>query len=361
MQNSTTNCPTKYCAECLVCFVPQCLRLLFKFIIIMLCYHNYSIVYDNKITHLFHIFCSSKVGAKRVFAVEASNVARLANDVVHENNVQHIVQVFHSRIEDFQLPTGVDKVDIIISEWMGFYLLHEGMLDSVIWARDRFLAADGLMMPSSATISLAPCSVPSRFDDWHSVDGVQMKAVGRAIRSQKSQKPEVLALSETALLHEGTAMAWLDLRDVTLNDLEELRFKEVIVVEREGRYQGVCIWFDCEFPIVESSGDSVVLSTSPMAQQTHWMQTVVVLPEEVHDNVEPKDPVAFSLVIKRNAENRRHYNMELTLINRDEIEHSLPCDCIMTKCILTKAHLLSLQANENNENTVASEEDAMVD
>lgn len=282
-----------------------------------------------------------------MFAIEASNIARLAHDVVVENNVQHIVQVFHTPVEEFQLPDGVPHVDIIISEWMGFYLLHEGMLDSVIWARDRFLASDGLMFPASATISLAPCSVPSRFDDWHSVDGVRMSCVGRALREQKSLKPEVLSVGEASLLHEGTVMAWLDLRDVTLAELEELRFKEVIVAERSGRYQGVCIWFDCEFPMVESSGDSVVLSTGPAVPATHWQQTVVVLPEQAHEDVERRDPIAFQLVIRRNADNRRRYNMELELIDREEIEHSLPCDCIMTKCILTKAHLAGMQANGN--------------
>lgn len=35
--------------------------------------------------------------------------------------------------------------DIIISEWMGFYLLHESMLESVLIARDRFLRAQALL------------------------------------------------------------------------------------------------------------------------------------------------------------------------------------------------------------------------
>lgn len=297
-------------------------------------------------TGILSVLCA-KAGAAKVFAVEASNIAKLAYEVVRENELEHIVQVFHNKIEEFTLPDGYAHVDIIVSEWMGFYLLHEGMLDSVIWARDQFLAPDGLMFPASASINLAPCSVPSRFDDWDSVDGVRMRSLAKAIRVQKSQKPEVLCLRADNLLHDGTVVAWFDLREITLADLEEVAFKEVIVVERAGRYQGVCIWFDCEFPIsADAGGDSVVLSTSPHSAATHWMQTVVVLPDEAHDDVEPRDPVAFSLVIKRNADNRRRYNMEMTLIDREDIEHSLPCDCIMTKCILTKAHLNSLVAGD---------------
>ena len=40
----------------------------------------------------------------------------------------------HSRAEEVELGT---RVDIIISEWMGFYLLHESMLDSVVAALDK--------------------------------------------------------------------------------------------------------------------------------------------------------------------------------------------------------------------------------
>lgn len=36
-------------------------------------------------------------------------------------------------------------VDVIISEWMGYFLVRESMFDSVICARDRWLKPDGAM------------------------------------------------------------------------------------------------------------------------------------------------------------------------------------------------------------------------
>jgi len=36
-------------------------------------------------------------------------------------------------------------VDVIISEWMGYFLLRESMFDSVINARDRWLKPTGVM------------------------------------------------------------------------------------------------------------------------------------------------------------------------------------------------------------------------
>jgi hypothetical protein len=52
------------------------------------------------------------------------------------------VRCVRGKIEEVTLP--VSRVDIIISEWMGYCLLYEAMLDSVIWARDRYLGPDGL-------------------------------------------------------------------------------------------------------------------------------------------------------------------------------------------------------------------------
>lgn len=40
---------------------------------------------------------------------------------------------------------GLFAVDVIISEWMGYFLLRESMFDSVICARDRWLKPTGVM------------------------------------------------------------------------------------------------------------------------------------------------------------------------------------------------------------------------
>ena len=35
----------------------------------------------------------------------------------------------------------VEKVDVIVSEWMGYCLFYESMLDTVIYARDKWLVS----------------------------------------------------------------------------------------------------------------------------------------------------------------------------------------------------------------------------
>ena len=65
----------------------------------------------------------------------------------------HIITVVQGTMETVDLP---EKVDIIISEWMGYFLLRESMLDTVLHARDRFLKPGGALYPSHARLYMAP-------------------------------------------------------------------------------------------------------------------------------------------------------------------------------------------------------------
>ena len=47
-------------------------------------------------------------------------------------------------------------MDIIVSEWMGYYLLRESMFDSVLFARAKHLKPGGAHYPSHAQIFMAP-------------------------------------------------------------------------------------------------------------------------------------------------------------------------------------------------------------
>ena len=65
--------------------------------------------------------------------------------------------MIEGRAEDIDLP---EKVDMIVSEWMGFYLLHESMLDSVVSAREKHLNEEtGVVFPSTARIWAAAATM----------------------------------------------------------------------------------------------------------------------------------------------------------------------------------------------------------
>ena len=90
--------------------------------------------------------------------MEASTLSYLCEDIAAQNGFEEKITVLHGRAEDVDLPLG-EKADVIISEWMGFYLLHESMLTTIIKARDRWLKPFGCMLPSEAIIYLSPVSM----------------------------------------------------------------------------------------------------------------------------------------------------------------------------------------------------------
>jgi type I protein arginine methyltransferase len=52
-----------------------------------------------------------------------------------------VVKLVRGKVEEVTLPEGVEKVDIIISEWMGYCLFYESMLQTVLYARDKWLVS----------------------------------------------------------------------------------------------------------------------------------------------------------------------------------------------------------------------------
>lgn len=69
-------------------------------------------------------------GARKVYAIEYTDMAKNAEQVMKANGVDHIVTVVQGAVEDIKLPEGTEgNVDVIISEWMGYFLLRESMLD----------------------------------------------------------------------------------------------------------------------------------------------------------------------------------------------------------------------------------------
>ncbi|GLH16368.1 Uncharacterized protein GBIM_20650 [Gryllus bimaculatus] len=298
-------------------------------------------IFQNKVvmdvgsgTGVLAIMCA-QAGAKKVYAVEASDIAKLSEKLVKENNVSDIVQVFNTRVEDLDLPDN-QKVDIIVSEWMGFYLLHEGMLDSVLVARDKFLKLGGRMFPEIAALYASPCSLPDLYKFWTDVSGINLSVFGNELRKSKSNQPDVALVNAEDLLSEPVCVFELNLRTLQTEELNKFSCSHVVCANKDGLYQGLCIWFTCTFPSPIIT-DQLVLSTAPFSQPTHWKQTVIVLPDEY--SVEEREPLAWEINLTRSDENPRHYNIQFTMLDPEKVAHAVPCNCYMTKCIVSRTFL----------------------
>ena len=245
-----------------------------------------------------------------------------------------------------ELPDGA-QVDIIVSEWMGFYLLHESMLDSVIAARDKHLKPDGIMLPSKATLYAAPCRLSDfnaeQVDFWKEVYGFDMTPVGDAILRSKKCKPEIMLIKDQDLLSKPVQVSHFDLAWVGLDEIQSVSSRCFTSIDTLDAtlYQGVCLWFDCSFEFAtaatECETNDVVLSTCPRSPPTHWKQSVVVLPSPIA--VEEGDVIGWELNLVQSVQNRRHYVIELNLLDPDTEEHPVPCTCGQAKCVIIAAYL----------------------
>lgn len=82
-----------------------------------------------------------------------SSIIGKAKEIVDVNGLSDKITLLQGKMEEVEIP--FPKVDIIVSEWMGYFLLYESMLDTVLYARDRYLAPDGKIFPDKATMYLA--------------------------------------------------------------------------------------------------------------------------------------------------------------------------------------------------------------
>ncbi len=75
-------------------------------------------------------FCAIDHGAKMVFAIEQAGIALKAKKEISRRGIADSVKLLSCLAEEAPLERGA--ADVIVSEWMGYFLLFERMLPSVL-------------------------------------------------------------------------------------------------------------------------------------------------------------------------------------------------------------------------------------
>ena len=241
---------------------------------------------------ILSMFCA-KAGAKQVLAVDNAAIIEKARRNIADNGLSDKITCLFGRMEDVKLP--VDKVDIIISEWMGYCLLYEAMLPSVLWARDRYLKPDGLLVPSVATIWAAPVSDEEYITDhvsfWGDVYGFCMKAMHDGIYDEAL----VETMPEKAVCGEPFFLSQLDLHRVRTEDLNFTSKWSTTLTKDVDNLDGFMVWFDIFFTASRDEAVSptsltssewskqaagrIAFTTGPFGTETHWKQGLLLVPE----------------------------------------------------------------------------------
>ncbi|KAJ3218861.1 Protein arginine N-methyltransferase 3 [Dinochytrium kinnereticum] len=218
---------------------------------------------------------AAQAGARMVYAVDNSEFIAKAKIIAQDNGLSDKITFIRGAIEKIELP--VDTVDIIISEWMGYYLLFEGMFDSVIHARDKWLKKEtGVMAPSKATIFMAAVEgfdwMNDRVNYWNNVYGFKMSC----IREEMYDDGQVDCITGDDLISQAVSIKALDLNKINVSELD-FRSPLEIQIERDGTLTCLCGWFDILFQATGSDGNDVFFSTGPQATPTHWKQTMFLM------------------------------------------------------------------------------------
>uniref|UniRef100_M8BP42 Protein arginine N-methyltransferase domain-containing protein n=1 Tax=Aegilops tauschii TaxID=37682 RepID=M8BP42_AEGTA len=275
-------------------------------------------------TGILSVFCA-RAGAKRVYAVDASEIATQASEIVKANNLA-------DKIVDVDVE---EKVDVIISEWMGYMLLYESMLPSVLFARDKWLKPGGLILPSHATLFMAPITNSDRYegsvDFWCDVYGINMSALVPLAKKFASEEPSIEIVGGENVISWPFVVKHIDCYTFTVEEFKSITTTYKVSSMMLAPIHGFGLWFEVEFngpaescsnlssdssplDIIQkkrrrASDSTVVLSTAPEDEPTHWHQTILYFPDPI--GVTQDQIIEGSVTITPSEENPRCLNIHL--------------------------------------------------
>jgi protein arginine N-methyltransferase 3 len=121
---------------------------------------------------------------------------------------------------------------------------------------------------------------------WDDVYGLDMKAVGGALREQGMRQTIVRVAEPSSLLSDGVMFRSLDLATMTRAEQDfSSELFELVPGDEHRQNDETCssfvIWFDTEFSSRFCAETPVVLDTSPSSKPTHWAQTVLPLKNHI--------------------------------------------------------------------------------
>jgi protein arginine N-methyltransferase 1 len=216
-------------------------------------------------------------GAARVYAVERTTVAVMAQELADANGFGEIVQVIHGDVLDIELP---ERVDVIVSEWLGGFGIDEGMLPPVIAARDRWLKPGGVMIPRSVTAWTA--LVHDRYlddtveflrDDPY---GLRLDGLVEMTVNEISYSGTFRHLSAGDRRSEPGLLWTTDAQSIPLEQASAAHEAETLLrVTAPGTANSLALWFSAEL----APGTS--LSVGPGDPPTHWGMTTAPLRSSV--------------------------------------------------------------------------------
>lgn len=225
--------------------------------------------------------------------------------IVSENNFKNKIEVIKSRLEEIRKEI---KADIIVSEWMGYFLVYEGMLDTIIYARDKLLKPNGIICPNRCTMNIAGIDNQAFYDKhvtfWNDVYGYSMKS----LKFECMAEPLVTNVPQESIITSDGQVANFDIMTCTADQVKSFSSDFSLKANRDGTIHAICGWFMTYFDH-EKMSTKVVLSTSPFDPPTHWKQTTFFMKEPII--VKEGDCLEGKITVTRPKDSDRALRVEL--------------------------------------------------
>ncbi|KAG8887254.1 hypothetical protein FRB98_000291 [Tulasnella sp. 332] len=251
---------------------------------------------------------AAKAGASKVVGIDMSNIIDQAQKIIEANGFKDTITLVKGKLEEAELP--IQEFDIIISEWMGYFLLYESMLDTVLLARDKYLKKDGLLLPDVCTMYLAAIEdgdyKEEKIGFWDNVYGFDYSC----IKEVALREPLVDTVDLKAVVTEPFLFKRIDLRTARKEDLTFIAPFQLRAT-RNDYIHALIGWFDTEFSCLHKP---LRFSTGPHAKYTHWKQTVFYLRDVI--TVSSGEDVMGEISVAPNARNPR--DLDITMNYRHE-------------------------------------------
>jgi len=209
-------------------------------------------------------FFAARAGAERVYAVDESPFIRVAEALAKKNGFDNIT-FLKTDGGAFALP---EKVDVIVSEWMGRFVFRDMMLDALLRARDAHLAPGGVMVPRLVRPFAALAALPELHDELAFFDRRPYGLDLSPVRDWPFDRTVQRSVDPSALLCAPVDVGAIDVSQ--LSSAPKL-VEGTATMTRDGLAHAIVGWFEAEL------ADDVVLATGPSDPTTHWKQLVFPL------------------------------------------------------------------------------------
>jgi len=255
---------------------------------------------------------AAKAGAKMVIGLDYSDIVFQAQQIIKDNKMDHIVTIMKAKVEEAVLP--VEKVDVIVSEWMGYCLLYESMLNTVIFARDKWLAPNGILLPDKATLNICAIEDADYKEDkinfWDNVYGFNMSCIKKLAISE----PLVDVVDSKQVMTGSGRLISIDINTIKVENLEfKAPFR--LVAARDDYCHALVVYFDIEF---SKCHKPIYFSTGPFAQYTHWKQTVFYLNDVL--SMKKGEEIRGEFSCKPSQRNHRELDISISYNFRGEYD-----------------------------------------